>query len=68
MASVRAIKVIYSVCRFFFAFKFDKINSAKFNKCCNFLQLSKSTFHFLLHNYTAHLSNVLKLSRRFATQ
>ena len=27
-----------------------------------------STFHFLLHNYTAHLSNVLKLSRRFATQ
>jgi putative component of membrane protein insertase Oxa1/YidC/SpoIIIJ protein YidD len=27
-----------------------------------------STFHFLLHNYTAHLSNVLKLSRRFAPQ
>ena len=24
-----------------------------------------STFHFLLHNYTAHLSNVLKPSRRF---
>ena len=27
-----------------------------------------SKFHFLLYNYTAHLSNVLKLSRRFATQ
>ena len=27
-----------------------------------------STFHFLLHNYMAHLSNVLKLTQRFATQ
>jgi len=27
-----------------------------------------STFHFLLHNYMAHLSNAVKLSRRFATQ
>jgi hypothetical protein len=27
-----------------------------------------SMFHFLLHNYTADLSNVLKLSRIFATQ
>ena len=27
-----------------------------------------SMFHFRLHNSTAHLSNVLKLSRRFATQ
>ena len=27
-----------------------------------------STFHFLLHKYTPHLSNVLKLSRRFAAQ
>jgi len=27
-----------------------------------------STFHFRLHNYTAHLSNVLKLSRSFETQ
>jgi len=26
------------------------------------------TLHFLLHNYAAHLSNVLKLSRRIATQ
>jgi ABC-type uncharacterized transport system substrate-binding protein len=26
------------------------------------------TFHFLLHNYMAHLSNVLKISRIFATQ
>ena len=26
-----------------------------------------STFYFLLHNYMAHLSNVLKLSRRFAS-
>ena len=25
------------------------------------------TLHFLLHNYAAHLSNVLKLSRRIAT-
>jgi hypothetical protein len=27
-----------------------------------------STFHFRLHNSTAHLSNVLKLSRSFETQ
>jgi hypothetical protein len=27
-----------------------------------------STFHFRLHNSTSHLSNVLKLSRRFETQ
>ena len=27
-----------------------------------------STFHFLLHKYIPHLSNVLKLSRRFAAQ
>ena len=27
-----------------------------------------STFHFRLHNYTIHLSNVLKFSRRFATK
>ena len=27
-----------------------------------------STFHFLLHNYTAHLFNVLKFSRSFETQ
>jgi hypothetical protein len=26
------------------------------------------TFHFRLHNSTAHLSNVLKLSRSFETQ
>jgi hypothetical protein len=27
-----------------------------------------SMFHFRLHNYMAHLSNDLKVSRRFATQ
>jgi len=26
------------------------------------------TLHFLLHDYVAHLSNVLKLSRRIVTQ
>ena len=49
------------------------MNSAKFILFDEFSITVKmntliSTFHFQLHNSTAHLSNKLKLSRRFATQ
>jgi hypothetical protein len=48
----------------------NKINSAKFTNAGIFYNCQNEhvKFHFLLHNHTAHMSTILKLSRRFATQ
>jgi hypothetical protein len=80
--NVRANQIISD--DFILIFKFDKITLIynyeiqqlflfRFqvdicNKKIEKINTSISTFHYRLHNSTAHLSNVLKLSRSFDTQ